>query len=151
VGLNEIIVDDDFKDIVEAYTWYKREKKCKSYVSPTAFVSCYNFKNRKRTQHAYTVGSLIGNLLGHKLMDHIDNNPFNNRISNLRPCTPAQNSRNVKVRGGKPVRGTTFFKRDGTWRAQIQAKHIGYFKTEQEAHEAYKKAARELYGEFSPF
>jgi hypothetical protein len=49
----------------------------------------------------------------------------------------------VKHRNGKLV-GCSYYKQKRKWRAQIQVngkhKHLGYFNTEQEAHDFYKKA-----------
>ena len=53
-----------------------------------------------------------------------------------------------KINGSKYV-GASYHKASGLWRATLRRKHIGYFDTPQEAHEAYKKAAVEIYGEFA--
>jgi hypothetical protein len=43
----------------------------------------------------------------------------------------------------------------GKFRARVRHNkvlyHLGYFDTEQEAHEAFKQKHRELHGEFSPY
>lgn len=90
-----------------------------------------------------------------KFIDHIDNNPLNNKIENLRPCDLAQNAWNRKM----PSTNTTGFKgvtkKKNRFCARINCRnkriHLGYFDTPEEAHEAYKKAALELHGEFARF
>ena len=76
-------------------------------------------------------------------VDHIDTDATNNRWDNLRLATGQQNSWN------NPRRGARYDKSRGRWLAAIRGKHIGVFKTEAEAHETYRRAALELYGEFA--
>lgn len=84
-----------------------------------------------------------------KLLDHINGNPTDNRISNLREATRTQNNCNARVRNGRttPV-GVTFESRRGRWRATITKAHryiaIGYFDTIEEAAAARKTAEAKL-------
>lgn len=59
------------------------------------------------------------------LLDHIDRNPTNNRIENLRECTHAQNQQNKRTysnnRSG--IKGVNWYSRYGKWRVRIQ--HMG--------------------------
>lgn len=84
-------------------------------------------------------------------IDHIDRNPNNNRIENLREVTRQQNNIN-SVRKDSICRGTCFHQRDNVWRAQISISgarlHLGSFKTQQEAKACYDKTAREWFGEY---
>ena len=87
-------------------------------------------------------------------IDHIDGDKTNNRIENLRECSHVQNMANQLGRSKKigTLKGAYFHKRIGKWQATIciayQQTHLGYFLTEEEAHFAYTKAAKELQGEF---
>lgn len=86
-------------------------------------------------------------------IDHKDGNGLNNRFSNLRLATTAQNAANRK----RPSTNSTGFK--GVRRARkrfsseikINGKshHLGTFDTPEEAHAAYIKAARQHHGEFA--
>lgn len=87
-------------------------------------------------------------------LDHINRNPTDNRIENLRLVTHAQNGANsAHPKGSNTYRGVYFF-RNG-WMAQISYKgkshYIGRFKTEEEAKAAWDKTARKLRGEFAIF
>ena len=92
--------------------------------------------------------------LGHKpngmelVVDHIDHNTKNNKVSNLRIVTQRQNSSHLKKKGSSKYTGVYLFKRTGRWAAKIQVNrcevHLGYFKTEHQAHLAYQKALKEL-------
>jgi hypothetical protein len=82
-------------------------------------------------------------------IDHIDGNPNNNCLSNLRKVTPSQNSINKKVRADNALKTKgVSVKKDGRFVAQINGKHIGYYKTLLQAAEAYEYKAKELHGEF---
>lgn len=84
-------------------------------------------------------------------IDHENTDSTDNRWSNLRPATHTENNRNKSFRSytKSGLLGASFHKGSGLWRATLRHKCIGYFKTAEEAHEAYKKAAREMYGEFA--
>ena len=84
------------------------------------------------------------------LIDHIDGNRLNNSRSNLRVCTNQQNgcNRGKTVKNTSGFKGVCWHKRDEKWRATINNKHIGCFKTAEKAYEAYCEAAQELHGEF---
>ena len=87
------------------------------------------------------------------LIDHIDGNRANNRISNLRLATQAQNLQNLRKSRGKYtiLLGVTYHKQAGKWLAQIRVngrnKSLGLFDSAEDAHIAYLHAKRE----FHPF
>lgn len=82
-------------------------------------------------------------------IDHIDNNTANNKKENLRICTHAQNQQNIKNKG------YSFHKKSGKYQTRIskdgKLKHLGYYKTPEEAQQVYRKAHAEAFGEFSPY
>lgn len=74
-------------------------------------------------------------------IDHINGNGFDNRIENLREVSVRENSQNRKVhRNGKLV-GCSYRKDCKKWQALCyvngKLKHLGYYDTEQQAHNAY--------------
>jgi len=89
------------------------------------------------------------------VVDHINGDPQDNRWENLRLASIAENSRNSRHRtnSASPLKGASFNNRDKRWVAQITVNrkyhHLGMFDTAEEAHEAYKRAAERLHGEFA--
>ena len=83
-------------------------------------------------------------------IDHININPLDNRIENLRVLTHSQNNRNQKKRKNcsSQYKGVYWHKQNNKWLAYIRIdgkiKHLGSFTNEEEAAEAYKKINNEI-------
>jgi len=79
-------------------------------------------------------------------IDHINGNRSDNRIENLRDVTCRDNKLNLPIHRAGRLFGCT--KNKNKWQVQIcigkKYKYIGLFATEQEAHEAYLSASKEL-------
>lgn len=89
-------------------------------------------------------------------IDHVNGQQGDNRLSNLRNATIAENSRNYRKPPGKSsrYRGVCWVKRDGKWSATISDGNagkasLGYFTDEVEAARAYDRAARQRHGAFA--
>jgi len=87
-----------------------------------------------------------------EMVDHINMDRSDNRWINLRPATRSQNNHNTPARkGSKYKKGVSI--KYGKFLAQIQVDkkkiHLGYFDTEDEAHEEYRKASERHVGQFS--
>ncbi len=89
------------------------------------------------------------------VIDHIDGDPCNNRIANLRACTPKENSRNSRTSSANTSgwKGVFFLKKKKKYSAYITVNrkriHLGYHKTPELAHAAYSTAASKFFGEFA--
>jgi len=87
-------------------------------------------------------------------IDHIDRDPDNNRISNLRAATRSENMGNTPMRRDSTV-GAKGIQRQPNGRFQAVIRHknmrfcVGTFDTVEEASAARKKAAAFLHGEFA--
>lgn len=81
-----------------------------------------------------------------KFIDHINRNPADNRLVNLRDVPHSINMRNRAAYGQVPLLGVTQPKDRKSFRAQItrdrKTKHLGRFKTAEAAHQAYLVASR---------
>lgn len=97
-----------------------------------------------------------GLTIGGAEIDHIDTNPSNNAISNLRTATSAQQKQNKKVQSNNRsgLKGAFYHDahRGKKWRSQIKVGSklifLGYFETAEAAHEAYGCAAIRYFGDF---
>ncbi len=125
----------------------------------------FTYKDRRGYMHGKVLGV---NYQAHRIIwkmahgadpeqvDHINGNPSDNRLVNLRACTAAENSRNYKKRktGASQYRGVSWVVRDRRWIASINVAgegriSLGGHPDEVSAARAYDKAARELHGEFA--
>lgn len=87
-------------------------------------------------------------------IDHINGLKADNRLSNLREASQAENMRNRPMYRNNETgfKGVTFNKRDGRWQARIKRDgkliHLGQFKSPEDASAAYAEEAAKLHGEF---
>lgn len=92
-----------------------------------------------------------------KEVDHVDNNPSNNKIENLREANRTNNCQNTRIRktNKSGCKGVSWFKKYSKWIAQIQVNkkkmNLGYFDDPKEAAEAYKEAAIKNFGKFANY
>lgn len=96
---------------------------------------------------------LIANARTDQFVDHIDGDPLNNELSNLRVCSHAENMRNRKVHANNSTGIKGVYRDRNKWRAQIRAHgqkyHLGSYDSLQEAQTAYESASLRLHGQFS--
>lgn len=90
-------------------------------------------------------------------VDHINGNKLDNRRENLRVVTTQKNQvnrKNLNRNNTSGIRGVAFVTAFGKWRAQItfqkKNRHLGLFRTKDEAISARRAAEMELYGELCP-
>lgn len=89
------------------------------------------------------------------MIDHINGNVSDNRMSNLREADYSENARNQGVRRNNTsgFKGVCWHGETQKWRARIvhqgRAQHLGYFDTETAAAQAYDAAAQHTHGKFA--
>jgi len=151
-GFFTIVDDDDYGELVK-YKWYAHCKVRKHYV-----LCCIPISKKKGIfkRSELSMSRYILNISDPKIVvDHINGNTFDNRRSNLRACTSAENTRNmVKHKdSSSKYKGVHCIKINEKWRSIIRVNKIaislGYFTNEIEAAKAYDIAAVKYFGEFA--
>lgn len=113
---------------------------------------------KKGSQKSYSVHVLVAiSFLNHtpngfkKIVDHINNDPLDNRLDNLQLVSQRFNSHKDQSNYLTKSKGVNFIKRINTnkpYRAKININgkqtHLGYFETEIEASNAYQLKLKEL-------
>lgn len=88
-------------------------------------------------------------------IDHINGNPGDNRIFNLRECTYSQNSANAKIRSNNTsgFKGVSWSRKRNKWIASLtingRPKNLGGFETREEASAFREMISKQVYGEFA--
>ena len=88
-------------------------------------------------------------------IDHINEDPSDNRWCNLRLATKSENMRNMTITkaNSSGTKGVGFHVRANKWRAYIgvngKTLHLGLFETKEEAIAMRKEAATFLHGPFA--
>jgi hypothetical protein len=168
--LNEFLTYDPATGI---FIWKRRDRKYfKSGRDHNAWNTLYSGKSAggSRKDGYIRIRILANAYYAHRLawkvhagkdtelyIDHINMNPSDNRIANLRCSLHRENRRNSKLSKSNTTgfKGTSRNKKNGKYIARIQDNnkhlHLGVFSTAEEAHAAYCKAATNLFGEFANF
>lgn len=89
-----------------------------------------------------------------KIVDHRNGDTLDNRRSNLRVCTKTENMRNRKYQPSSSNYKGVGLHVGKYWRAQIRdysgrKKHLGLFKSPEEAAKVYNAAAIRYFGQFA--
>ena len=99
----------------------------------------------------------INNKFPKNEIDHIDGNPSNNKIENLRESNSSQNKCNTKLRKDNTsgIKGLHWYKAYNKWQVNINInktrKSLGYFNDLFEACCAIYSARNKLHGEFKNY
>lgn len=117
---------------------------------------CSNGTGKRKSLHRLVAEAFMPNPKGLENVDHIDRDPKNNNVSNLRWCTFRQNqmNRNKRKDTSSKFIGVCWDKYYKKWVVGIsvgkgQAKRTGRYDNEIEAAMAYNELARFHYGEFA--
>ena len=156
--LNEIIDCVDHAEIITYNS--KGEETARALIDLENVDIVKDYKWRLNDQ-GYIVNDKVGRLHrfltnppDNMVVDHINHNKLDNRISNLRICTSQQNNMNTSKRSDNSsgVTGVYWDKQNNKWIASIQVNgkqiHLGYFKTKEGAVEARRQAEIEYFGEY---
>ena len=139
----EFYFDLEDYDKVKKYCWFEA-------VTPQGYHMLQT--NTQATHKIITMSQLLVGVW----YDHINRNPFDNRKTNLRPCSQSENARNKSIpsHNSSNVIGVSWRKDRQKWRAFIQInntyRHLGYFISKNDAIKTRLLAEKEYFGEFAP-
>jgi hypothetical protein len=139
-----LVDDEDFERASASGPWHLHTSRGRSYAVHSVT------STSKRWLHRIIAGAGVG-----QEVDHLNGDGLDNRRANLRLCTHAENGRNrAKQRPPASSKYKGVSRYHDRWRATIgignhKLRSLGYFKTEDEAADAYDVAAKELFGEFA--
>jgi hypothetical protein len=150
----DVIIDDDVKDFLcdylETYGWY---------VDSNGYCVRTNSSNGKKKSiklHRLIAGMYFGlYAINGKLIDHKNGNKLDNRISNLRICTQAENMRNREKQDNNSsgFKGVTWNKTANKWQAQITVNrkfiYLGLYSDKSEAARIYDLASEKHHKQFA--
>lgn len=146
--------DSMFRNQRLAKSWNARYANKKAFTATDKgyFVGRINDVSYLASRIAWTIyhGSWPS---GH--IDHINRNPSDNRLQNLRDATVSENLCNRRAQSNNAcgVKGVSFIQSSQRWRAKIaksgKSYHLGVFDSLEEAREAYKTAAQKYHGDFA--
>lgn len=133
------LVDDEDAEAISRFRWYVKP-------GPNTTYARARIDGRFHYMHRL--------LLLCSMVDHANGDGLDNRRSNLRPCTAAQNGANSGSRGGtSQFKGVYWSARSNRWLAKIKVNgrphHVGTFIDEDRAALAYNEMAVEFFGEFA--
>lgn len=141
------IIDDEFSQLISGYKWYLCKNK-----HGHLYAQGKSFLDKSRVlMHRIIMGCKERN----QWVDHKNNNGLDNRISNLRMCTPSQNMayRTSSKKSSSKFLGVCYHKHANKWVSHIckdgHNEYLGLFSDEKDAALAYNKMAEILHGEFA--
>ena len=154
------MIDDDEYDKVIKHKWHAAKHKQEFYAA-TVLKACGGWVKRTYLHHFILEFCEPG-----MFVDHIDNNPLNNQKSNLRVCTPRENSSNRRSsrKSHSKYLGVSYchYKKKSKingvqvlayYQVMIGTTFLGRFPDtpdgEIAAAKTYDKAAKERFGEFA--
>lgn len=127
-GIIKVIIDRASVEKVKNYKWFLTGSS-KGYIGTSV--------NKKTT----LLHRLLLDLPNARRpeVDHINRNPLDNRLSNLRLCTSSENKLNTGLsnRNTSGFKGVTYHKNGNVWQAQFSGKYLGIFKDKEQANERY--------------
>lgn len=125
-------------------------------LSANPYPGFYYYKGNTRKKmlvHRFLLNAQDG-----EIVDHINGNPLDNRLCNIRITTQKVNCINRRKAVGKSrFKGVFFDSRKSPlkkpWRAAVwpnnEVRYLGYFLDEESAARAYDAGAREAYGAYA--
>jgi len=147
------IVDEADYAQLSAVRWCAQWcKKTRSFIAVRNAKVLPKLETRLVLMHRQIMGLERGDK---RVVDHINHDTLDNRRSNLRVCTVAQNNMNTSVRRTNKTgyKGVWLHKPTQKFATQVKIggkiRHLGYFESAELAFAAYCSVAIPIHGEFA--
>lgn len=134
-----ILIDDENLFLLKKYKWFINNKYVYTQI-----------KGKTKYLHRMIMGDPECNI------DHINGNPLDNRIENLRLVNQSQNNMNARKRKNttSKYKGVSYRKDTNKWTSYIHIKpkakkNLGCYDCEEKAALAYNKAALSHFGQYA--
>ena len=160
--VNKILTQDNLHEIFEYRDGNLYWKKCSSNkikfgqkAGTIAKRGCIHINYNHKIYKAHRLIFMMNYGYLPKIVDHIDGNPLNNLIENLRPATELQNHHNsvISKRNTSGIKGICWSKDKNKWLARCNFNYkphfVGYFDKINEAQLAIETYRNKLHGEFA--
>jgi hypothetical protein len=152
---NKIIIIDDSN--YEKFSKYKWAITWDGYVKATNYygeIPAYRKNTTNKIQRSLLLHRYLTNTVGTNMIDHINGNRLDNRLSNLRPIDYFGNARNRKGNSNKKLPKGVYLtgRSNKKYRVRVQTK-LGYtleggsFECVAAAALKYNELSRSLFGE----
>jgi len=116
---------------------------------------CIRLEGKQVLGHRLAWAMTYG-MLPSQEIDHVNGDPSDNRLENLREASHQQNmiNRCMPANNTSGMKGVSIHKQSGRWRARIKNpkgkyEHIGMYDSAEFAHAAYQNEALKLHGEYA--
>lgn len=137
------LIDNDDYELIKEYSWAAHFERSNWYAVTSKRI---NGKLKTIRMHRLILDAKPG-----QYVDHINRNGLDNRKSNIRICTPQQNTLNriSHKNSSSKYKGVSLRKTTNKYESYIsingKRKHLGFFKKEIDAAKAYNSAALKYY------
>jgi len=150
----------DYDPETGAFIWRKSDRKCNRRPGTPAGHIGYEGRLHIRIDGKLHRAYRLAWLMTYGAMptldiDHANGDPSDNRLCNLRLATKTENHANSKIYKNNKcgVKGVHWNAQSNKWRVQIRVggktRHVGLFKTKEDAAASYLAAAIAVFGEFA--
>ena len=138
-GLFAVVDDDDYEKVASVKWQASKDKRAER----TVYYPVHGYRENGKTRILPLTHFILSPPKGMQV-DHINGDTLDNRRENLRIVTPRENCQNLHIKKSSDYAGVHWSKSHHKWQTQIRVNnrstHLGFYQTEEAAHDAYVNA-----------